>query len=80
MTKFSFDAARKPEAENISVELIHYSSVKPFDVGNPCAKSASKTGGVVTVENRNTVGGFGSAACEALSADQPRWLKRLGGP
>ena len=41
---------------------------------------ARKTGGVVTVENQNIVGGLGGAVCEVLSEQCPVRVKRLGIP
>ena len=79
MTEFSYDVARELEDENISIELIHYSSVKPFDV-ETLVESAKKTGAVVTVENQNIIGGLGTAACEALSENFPCRVRRLGVP
>jgi transketolase len=63
----------------VQVDLLHYPSVKPFDV-QTLIESARKTGAVVAVENQNIIGGLGSAVCEALSEHYPVRVKRLGIP
>jgi transketolase len=63
----------------VSVEVLHYPSVKPFDA-TTLVSSARKTRGVVTVENQNIIGGLGSAVCEALSEHCPTRVIRLGVP
>ena len=40
--------------------------------------SARKTGCVVTCEEHNVIGGFGSAVCEALSGAYPVPVSRIG--
>jgi transketolase len=79
MTSFALDVARRLEKENITVDLLHYPSVKPFDM-NTLIDSARKTGAVVTVENQSIVGGLGSAVCEVLGEHHPVKVKRLGIP
>ncbi len=79
MTQFVGKVAAELAQEGISVEVLHYPSVKPFDVATLIA-SAEKTGAVVTVENQNIIGGLGSAACEVLSEHLPTRVKRLGIP
>jgi transketolase len=79
MACFALDVARRLEKENIAVDLLHYPSVKPFDV-DTLVDSARKTGAVVTVENQNIVGGLGSAVCEVLGEHHPVRVKRLGIP
>jgi transketolase len=79
MTRFALDAARQLAKEGVTVDLLHYPSVKPFDA-ETLIDSAQKTGAVVTVENQNIVGGLGSAVCEVLSEHHPVRVKRLGIP
>jgi transketolase len=79
MTRFALDVARQLEKEGITVDLLHYPSVKPFDA-TTLIDSARKTGAVVTVENQSTVGGLGGAVCEVLSEHHPVRVKRLGIP
>jgi transketolase len=79
MTSFALDVARRLENEKITVDLLHYPSVKPFD-SKTLVASAQTTGAVVVVENQNIVGGLGSAVCEVLSEHHPVRAKRLGIP
>jgi len=79
MTSFALDVARQLEKEKITVDLLHYPSVKPFDV-KTLVDSARKTDAVVVVENQNIVGGLGSAVCEVLGEHHPVRVKRLGIP
>jgi len=79
MTQFTPKVAEELAREGVDVELLHYPSVKPFDAATLVA-SAKKTGGVVTVENQNIIGGLGGAVCEALSERCPTRVRRLGVP
>jgi transketolase len=79
MTSFALETAEALAADGVSVELLHYPSIKPFDASALIA-SARKTGGVVTVENQSIIGGLGGAVCEVLSEGLPTPVKRLGIP
>jgi len=79
MTQFAVQAADRLKTEGVSVELLHYGSVKPFDARTLVA-SARKTGAVVTVENQSILGGLGGAVCEILGEQCPTKVKRLGIP
>jgi transketolase len=79
MTKFAKAVAEQLAGEGIGVELLHCPSVKPLDAEAVVA-SAQKTGGVVTVENQNILGGLGGAVCEVLCDRHPVPVKRLGVP
>jgi transketolase len=79
MTRFALDVARQLEQEGVTVDLLHYPSIKPFDA-QTLIDSARKTGAVVTVENQSIIGGLGSAVCEVLSEHHPVRVKRLGIP
>ena len=65
---------------NINLKVIDVPSIKPFavDAVKEAAKDASL---IVTLEDHNNIGGFGSAVCETLtSIDIPEKVKvlRLG--
>jgi transketolase len=79
MTQCAVAVVDELKREGVSVELLHYPSVKPFDAATLVA-SAQKTRGVVTVENQNIIGGLGGAVCEVLSEQCPTRVKRLGVP
>jgi transketolase len=79
MTQFALPVVDEMARAGMSVELLHYPSVKPFDAATLVA-SAQKTRGVVTVENQNIIGGLGGAVCEVLSEQCPTRVIRLGVP
>ena len=70
-------AARQLESEGIDVELINSPSVKPLDEA-VLVESAKKTGCVITVEEHQQIGGFGSAVCEMLAKNQPVPVEQIG--
>jgi len=76
-TRWAIEAATALEKQGVTVDLLHYPMVKPFDADSLIG-SAKKTGYVVTVENQNIIGGLGSAVCEILSENLPTRVKRLG--
>ena len=76
-TRWAIDAAQALEQQGVSVDLLHYPTVKPFDAES-LITSARKTGYVVTVENQNILGGLGGAVCEVLSEHLPTKVTRLG--
>jgi transketolase len=73
----ALEAARRLESEGVSAEVINAASIKPLDEAM-LARSAAKTGRVVTVEDHSIAGGLGGAVAELLSEVRPTPLKRLG--
>ncbi|MCR5094918.1 MAG: transketolase family protein [Lachnospiraceae bacterium] len=73
----SLEAAEKLAAEGIDAEVINICTIKPLDA-ELIAKSAKKTGKVVTVEEHSVIGGLGSAVCDALAELCPTPVKKLG--
>ena len=65
MTAQALIAARELEQKNISAEVIHVPTIKPLDE-KTILTSAQKTGRVITVEEHQIAGGFGSAVAELL--------------
>lgn len=63
--------------EGIDAEVINVHTIKPLDVESVVA-SVRKTGCAVSCENHNVLGGLGSAIAEALTAELPRPLERIG--
>ena len=63
--------------KRISCDVIHVPTIKPLDK-KTIIKSARKTGRVVTVEEHQIAGGFGSAIAELLSSEAPASVKRIG--
>lgn len=77
MVPDAIEAAKMLGEENISAEVINIHTIKPLDV-DMIAKSAAKTGAVVTAEEHNIIGGLGSAVAEALCENAPVPLERVG--
>jgi len=69
--------ARELEREGISAEVVHVPTIKPLDEAT-ILESVRKTGRVVTAEEAQAAGGFGSAVAELLGDKLPAPLKRLG--
>lgn len=70
-------AAKILETKGISAEVVHVPTIKPLDQDTLLA-SARKTGRVVTAEEAQAAGGFGSAVSEFLSDVLPMPVKRIG--
>lgn len=65
------------EQHDIYAEVIHVPTIKPLDA-ETILRSVRKTGRVVTAEEAQIAGGFGSAVAELLSEQLPTPLKRIG--
>lgn len=70
-------AAEKLAGEGISVQVINSHTVKPIDEETILA-AAKKTGAVVTAEEHQVMGGFGSAVTEVISQNYPVPVKMVG--
>lgn len=70
-------AAKMLEQKGIQAEVVHVPTIKPLDEATILA-SARKTGRVVTAEEAQIAGGFGSAVSELLSEKLPMPVKRIG--
>jgi len=70
-------AAKILEEQGIHAEVVHVPTIKPLDEEIILA-SARKTGRVVTAEEAQAAGGFGSAVAEFLSSHLPMPVKRIG--
>lgn len=77
MTARMLDVAAKLADNDIHAEVVHVPTIKPLDEETILA-SARKTGRVVTAEEAQIAGGFGSAIAELLSDQLPMPVKRLG--
>ncbi len=76
-THICMNVVKELEKEDIQVDLINMSSIKPLDE-NLIIESAKKTKLVFTVEDHNIIGGLGSAVCELLSEKLPTKVIRIG--
>ena len=70
-------AAQMLAEEGIDAEVVNICTIKPLDE-EIIVNSAKKTGKVVTVEEHSVIGGLGSAVCDALCANYPVPVKKLG--
>lgn len=70
-------AARALASDNIEVTVLHVPSVKPLDE-EKIEEAARRAGRVITIEEHQAAGGFGSAIAEFLSERYPVPLTRLG--
>lgn len=77
MTYQLLAAAKILEEQGINAEVVHVPTIKPLDTEAILA-SAKKTGRVVTAEEAQAAGGFGSAVTEFLSSTLPMPVKRIG--
>ncbi|MFC1640859.1 transketolase family protein [Patescibacteria group bacterium] len=69
-------AARKLQ-KKLSCEVVNFHTIKPLDAKTLVA-SAKKTGAVVTVEEHQKMGGFGSAITEVLAQQLPTPVEMIG--
>lgn len=70
-------AAHELKEEGVSVTVIHVPTVKPLDEGAIRA-AATRTGRVITLEEHQRFGGFGSAVAECLAETGSVIVRRLG--
>jgi len=70
-------AAKSLEAQGIDVEVINICTIKPLD-SEIIINSAKKTGRIMTVEEHSVIGGLGSAVCDAVCAEYPVPVKKIG--
>ncbi len=75
--KLALEAADSLKQEGISCKVIDMFSIKPIDA-ELLEKAARETGGIVTCEEHNIMGGFGSAVSEIVSEKYPVPIKRIG--
>jgi transketolase len=73
----ALQAARALSADGIPCSVLHVPTVKPLDHEAVIA-AAKRAGHVVTIEEHQVAGGFGSAIAELLSEAYPVRIKRLG--
>lgn len=70
-------AARELASEQLDVEVLNLSTVKPLDV-DAIVGLARETGRIVTVEEHQIYGGMGSAIAECLAAHHPVPIEFIG--
>jgi transketolase len=75
--KMALDAADLLNQDGISCKVIDCFSIKPIDK-ELLEKAARETGAIVTCEEHNIMGGFGSAVSEVISESYPVPIRRIG--
>lgn len=70
-------AARALAADGIAVVVVHFPTIKPLD-GDAIERVAREAGCLVTIEEHQIAGGFGSAVAECVSERYPVPVVRLG--
>ncbi len=73
----ALEAARSLSESGIETLVLHVPTVKPLDE-EAILDAAKRSGRVITVEEHQTAGGFGSAVAEFLCDRHPVHIKRLG--
>lgn len=77
MTYHALEAAEALYKDGIDAEVLHVPVVKPLDAVTILG-SLQKTGAVVTVEEAQASGGFGSSIAELAAANHPVPIRRIG--
>lgn len=70
-------AAEQLAYAGVQAEVVHFNTIKPLDEAAVVA-AAQKCGRVVTAEEGQIAGGFGSAVAEVLGERLPVKIKRIG--
>ncbi len=70
-------ASEELAKENINVRVINIHTIKPIDK-EIIIKAATETGAIVTAEEHQIMGGFGSAVAEVVVADNPVPMEFIG--
>ena len=73
----TLEAAKLLEADGIDARVINLHTIKPLDEELVVA-AAKETGKVVTIEEHSVIGGLGSAVCDALCANHPTPVYKIG--
>ncbi len=77
MVQYALEAAKLLEEEGINARVIDIHTIKPID-REIIIKAAKETGCIVTAEEHNIIGGFGSAVAEVVCAEYPVPVKMVG--
>jgi len=75
--KEAIDAVEMLKQKGISARLLNMHTVKPID-REAIAKAARETGAIVTVEEHQVMGGFGSAVAEVVVQTHPVPMRFIG--
>ncbi|MFZ5831525.1 MAG: transketolase family protein [Planctomycetota bacterium] len=70
-------AAERLAGEGIESRVLDCHTIKPIDQ-EAIVAAAEETGGILTVEDHNVIGGLGSAVCEVAACRRPTHVRRIG--
>ncbi|MEK9160557.1 MAG: transketolase C-terminal domain-containing protein [Patescibacteria group bacterium] len=73
----ALSAAKTLAEEGIDVVVTHFHTVKPID-REAIITAAKDIGKIITLEEHQTMGGFGSAVAEVVSEEYPAQVIRMG--
>jgi len=79
MVAEAVEAGKLLEQEGIDARIINIHTIKPLDQ-ELIVKAARETGKLITVEEHSTIGGLGSAVCDAVCEACPVPVLKLGVP
>ena len=77
MVHVAVEAAEKLAREGINARVLNIHTVKPIDE-EIIVKAAKETGAIVTAEEHNVIGGFGSAVCDVVTEKYPVPVLKVG--
>ena len=77
MVHLAVEAAEILKSEGIDAGVINIHTVKPLDKELIVA-AAKNSGAIVTAEEHNVIGGLGSAVCDAVCAEYPVPVVKVG--
>lgn len=79
MVAEAIEAGKLLEQEGIDARIINIHTIKPLDK-ELIVKAAQETGKLITVEEHSTIGGLGSAVCDAVCEACPVPVLKMGVP
>jgi transketolase len=77
MVNEALEAGESLAKEKISAEIVDSHTLKPLDA-DTITGAARKTGGIITAEEQNIIGGLGSAVAEVISGSYPVPISMVG--
>lgn len=77
MVAEAIEAGELLAKEGIDARIINIHTIKPLDKELIC-KAARETGKIITIEEHSVIGGLGSAVCDAVSANCPVPVVKMG--
>ena len=79
MVQPALEAAEILQRSGVQARVVDFATVTPLDT-EAVIRAARETGGIVTIEEATSVGGFGSAVAETVVQNCPVPMRILGVP